>query len=60
MTEEKIKELAAKYKELKTFLKVDRDLQKQGIWGFIASDQLGDVLKFVRLFEQKVLGVNNY
>lgn len=59
MTEEKIKELAAKYKELKTFLKVDRDLQKQGIWGFIASDQLGDVLKFVRLFEQKVLGVNN-
>ncbi len=59
MTEQKIEELAAHYKQLKTFLKVDRDLQKQGVWGFITSDQLGDVLKFVRLFEQKVLGVNN-
>ena len=59
MTEQEIKELAAEYKLLKTFLKVDRDLQKQGVWGFIASDQLGDVLKFVRLFDQKVLGVNN-
>jgi len=59
MTEQEIKELAAEYKLLKTFLKVDRDLQKQGVWGFIASDQVGDVLKFVRLFDQKVLGVNN-
>tara|TARA_Y100000114_G_scaffold46427_1_gene42184 strand:+ start:163 stop:345 length:183 start_codon:yes stop_codon:yes gene_type:complete len=59
MTEQEIKEIAADYKQLKTFLKVDRDLQKKGIWGFIASDQLGDVLQFVRLFEQKVLGVNN-
>jgi hypothetical protein len=59
MTEQEIEELAAEYKKFQTFLKVDRDLQKQGVWGFIASDQLGDVLKFVKLFDQKVLGVNN-
>ena len=50
-----IKELIDHYKLLKSFLKVDRSLQKQGVWGFIPSDQLGDVLKFVKLFEQKVL-----
>ena len=45
MTDEQLKELADHYKLLKTFLKVDRSLQKQGTWGFISSDQLGDVLK---------------
>ena len=54
MSTEELKELIDHYKLLKTFLKVDRSLQKQGVWGFIASDQLGDILKFVRLFEAKV------
>tara|TARA_R100001509_G_scaffold2592_1_gene2139 strand:- start:282 stop:467 length:186 start_codon:yes stop_codon:yes gene_type:complete len=54
-TDQNIKELIDHYKLLKSFLKVDRSLQKQGTWGFIPSDQLGDVLKFVKLFEQKVL-----
>ena len=55
MTDKELKELADHYKLLKTFLKVDRSLQKQGTWGFISSDQLGDVLKFVNLFEEKFL-----
>ena len=54
-TDQNIKELIDHYKLLKSLLKVDRSLQKQGVWGFIPSDQLGDVLKFVKLFEQKVL-----
>jgi len=54
-TDQDIKELIDHYRLLKSFLKVDRSLQKQGVWGFIPSDQLGDVLKFVKLFEQKVL-----
>jgi len=59
MTDEQLKELADHYKLLKTFLKVDRSLQKQGTWGFISSDQLGDVLKFVNLFEEKIIGTKN-
>ena len=55
MTDEELKKLADHYKLLKSFLKVDRSLQKQGTWGFISSDQLGDVLKFVNLFEEKFL-----
>ena len=55
MTDEQLKELADHYKLLKSFLEVDESLQKQGVWGFIPSDQLGDILKFVKLFEQKVL-----
>ena len=54
MTDEELKELIDHYKLLKSFLKIDRSLQKQGVWGFIPSDQLGDILKFVRLFEAKV------
>ena len=59
MTDEQLKELIDHYKLLKTFLKGDRRLQKQGIWGFISSDQLGDVLKFVNLFEEKIIGTKN-
>ena len=55
MTDEEFKKLADHYKLLKSFLKVDRSLQKQGTWGFIASDQLGDIFKFVKLFEKKIL-----
>ena len=54
MTDEQLKELIDHYKLLKSFLKVDRSLQKQGVWGFIPSDQLGDILKFVRSFESKI------
>jgi len=54
MTDGQLKELIDHYKLLKSFLKVDRDLQKQGVWGFIPSDQLGDILKFVRSFEARL------
>ena len=54
MTDKELKELIDHYLLLKSFLKVDRSLQKQGVWGFIPSDQLGDVLKFVKSFEAKV------
>ena len=54
MTDEELKELIDHYKLLKSFLKVDRSLQKQGVWGFISSDQLSDVLKFVKSFEAKL------
>jgi hypothetical protein len=54
MTDEQSKELIDHYILLKSFLKVDRSLQKQGVWGFIPSDQLGNVLKFVRSFEAKI------
>ena len=51
MTDKELKELIDHYLLLKSFLKVDRSLQKQGVWGFIPSDQLGDVLKFVKSFD---------
>ncbi len=54
MSTEELKELIDHYKLLKSFLKVDRSLQKQSVWGFIPSDQLGDVLKFVKSFEAKI------
>ena len=54
MTDKELEELTDHYKLLKSFLEVDRSLQKQGVWGFIPSDQLGNILKFVRLFEEKV------
>ena len=54
MTDEELKDLADRYKLLKSFLEVDESLQKQGVWGFVPSNQLSDILKFVRLFEAKV------
>ena len=54
-----MQELFDHYKLCRDFLKVDRSLQKQGVWGFIPSDHLGDVLKFVRLFEEKILDKDN-
>jgi len=59
MTDEQLKELADHYKLLKSFLKVDRSLQKQGVWGFISSSQLPDVIRFVELYEEKVLKTLN-
>ena len=55
MTDEEIKELIDEYKKFKTFLQVDRSLQKQGVWGFIPSENLSSVYKFVKTFEQKFL-----
>ena len=52
LTEQEFVELSQNYKLLKSFLEVDKSLQKQGIWGFIPTHQLGDVLKYVKLFEQ--------
>jgi len=55
MNDEEIKELIDEYKKFKTFLQVDRSLQKQGVWGFIPSENLPSVYKFVKTFEQKFL-----
>ena len=55
MTDEQIKKLADKYKTLKAMLKVDRDLQKQGVWGFISSEDLPNVIDFIKTFEEKIL-----
>ena len=52
MTDKEMQEIVNHYKLLKTFLQVDRSLQKQGIWGFIPSDQLGDIIKFVKFLEE--------
>ena len=58
MTDEKMKELISEYKKLKSLLKVDQSLQKQGVWGFIPSENLPNICKFVETFEQKFLSEN--
>ena len=55
MTDEEIKELISEYKKLKSFLKVDESLKKQGVWGFIPSENLGSICEFVKTFEEKFL-----
>ena len=55
MTDEEIKELISEYKKLKSFLQVDESLKKQGVWGFIPSENLPSVYKFVKTFEEKFL-----
>ena len=52
MTDEELKELIGDYKRFKSFWKLNESLQKQGIWGFIPSDQLGDIIKFVKFIEE--------
>ena len=58
MTDEEIKELISEYEKLKSLLKVDQSLQKQGVWGFIPSENLPNICKFVETFEQKFLSEN--
>ena len=55
MTDEEMQELFDSYKYYKDFLKADRSLKKQGVWGFISSEDLPYMLKFVKLFEEKIL-----
>ena len=55
MTDEEIKELISEYKKFKSFLKVDENLKKQGVWGFISSENLPNICKFVETFEEKFL-----
>ena len=55
MTDEEIKELISEYKKFKSFLKVDESLKKQGVWGFIPSENLGSICEFVKNFEEKFL-----
>ena len=55
MTDEKMKELISEYEKLKSLLKVDQSLQKQGVWGFISSENLPNICKFVETFEEKFL-----
>ena len=55
MTDEEIKGIISEYKKLKSFLQVDRRLQKQGVWGFISSENLPNICKFVETFEEKFL-----
>tara|TARA_R100001086_G_scaffold230125_1_gene150292 strand:- start:62 stop:250 length:189 start_codon:yes stop_codon:yes gene_type:complete len=58
MTNEEMQNLFDNYKRCRDFLKVDRSLQKQGVWGFISSQDLPSIYNFVKLFEEKVLDVN--
>ena len=53
LTEEEFVDLIEHYKLLKSFLEVDKNLRKQGIWGFIPTHKLGDVLKFIKLFKNE-------
>jgi len=55
MTDEEMKELISDYKRYKSFLKVDESLKKQGVWGFIPTENLPTVIKFVRTVEEKFL-----
>ena len=55
MTDNEMQELFDNYKRIRDFLKADRSLKKQGIWGFISSEDLPYMLKFVKLFEEKIL-----
>ena len=55
MTDEEIKGIISEYKKIKSFLQVDRSLQKQGVWGFISSENLPNICKFVETFEEKFL-----
>ena len=55
MTDEEMQELFDNYKYYKDFLKADRSLKKQGVWGFISSEDLPYMLRFVKLFEEKIL-----
>ena len=55
MTNEEMQELFDSYKRCRDFLKADRSLKKQGVWGFISSEDLPYMLKFVKIFEEKVL-----
>ena len=55
MTDEEIKGIISEYKKLKSFLQVDRSSQKQGVWGFISSENLPNICKFVETFEEKFL-----
>ena len=50
-----IEELFSEYKKFKSFLEVDESLKKQGVWGFIPSENLGSICKFVKTFEEKFL-----
>ena len=55
MTNEEMQELFDNYKRIKDFLKADRSLKEQGAWGFISSEDLPYMLRFVKLFEEKIL-----
>ena len=59
MTDEEMKELISEYKKFKCFLKVDESLNKQGVWGFISTENLPSIMKFVRTFEEKVLDIKD-
>ena len=53
LTEEEFVDLIEHYKLLKSFLEVDKNLRKQGIWGFIPTYKLEDVSKFIKLFKNE-------
>ena len=59
MTDEEMKELISEYKKFKSFLKVNESLNKQGVWGFISSENLPSIIKFVRTFEEKFLDIKD-
>ena len=55
MTDQEMQELFNNYKRCRNFLKADRSLKKQGVWGFIPSEDLPYIVNFVKLFEEKIL-----
>jgi len=59
MTDEEMKELISEYKKYKSFLKLDESLKKQGVWGFISTENLPLVIEFVRTFEDKFLDIKD-
>ena len=59
MTDEEMKELISEYKKFKSFLKVNESLNKQGVWGFISSENLPLVIEFVITFEDKFLDIKD-
>ena len=59
MTDEEMKELISEYKKFKSFLKVNESLKKQGVWGFIPTENLPTVIKFVRNFEDKFFDIKD-
>ena len=54
-TDQEMQELFDTYKRFKDFIKADRSLKKQGVWSLISSEDLPYMLKYVRLFEEKIL-----
>ena len=59
MTEQKIKELTDEYKKYQGFWKLNKNLESQGFYGFIKTENKIKYLEFFNLYEQKILKEKN-